>query len=215
MVLLDTEGEYVKIGEPTDDTAMVAALERRGMAPAGVPNTHLLHLVGTDTAYPDHPHRTEFGLSFSALSPYTVAEIVNMSEAQQERFLRTVDVAKQVLRDLKIFPKTPQEERRIWELNEFDEGYPTLTLSKIIDLASVFLAVADNASTDATWDVAARLADQLTAAVTERDDLRGQQDWLTAPNHRLTADAERQRQRGGRREDRRAPERPHPDRCPR
>lgn len=41
----------------------------------------------------------------------------------------------------------------------------------------------------------ARLADQLTAAVTERDDLRGQQEWLTAANHRITADAERQRER--------------------
>src|SRR5579863_6027077 len=69
VVLLDTEGEYVQIGEPTDDAGMTAALERRGMAPAGVPNTHLLHLVGTDTANPNHPQRTEFGLSFSALSP--------------------------------------------------------------------------------------------------------------------------------------------------
>lgn len=148
VVLLDTEGEYVQICEPTDDAGMTAALERRGMAPAGVPNTHLLHLVGTDTANPNHPQRTEFGLSFSALSPYTVAEIVNMSDAQQERFLRTVDVAKQVMRDLKIFPTNPDEERQAWELNEFEEGYPGLTLSKIIDLASVFLAVADHASTD-------------------------------------------------------------------
>ncbi len=148
VVLLDTEGEYVQIDEPTDDAAMTAALERRGMAPAGVPNTHLLHLVGTDTANPNHPQRTEFGLSFSALSPYTVAEIVNMSDAQQERFLRTVDVAKQVMRDLKIFPTNPEEERQVWELNEFEEGYPRLTLSKIIDLAGVFLAVADHASTD-------------------------------------------------------------------
>lgn len=148
VVLLDTEGEYVQIGEPTDDAAMTAALERRGMAPAGVPNTQLFHLVGTDTANPHHPQRTEFGLSFSALSPYTVAEIVNMSDAQQERFLRTVDVAKQVMRDLKIFPTNPEEERQVWELNEFEEGYPGLTLSKIIDLASVFLAVADHASTD-------------------------------------------------------------------
>jgi DNA helicase HerA-like ATPase len=148
VVLLDTEGEYVEIGEPTEDAGMLAALRRRGLEPAGVPNTHLYHLVGTDTANAAHPRRTEFGLSFSALSPYTVAEIVNMSDAQQERFLRTVDVAKQVLRDLKIFPRTPEEERQVWELNEFDEGYPTLTLSKIIDLAGVFLAVADKASTD-------------------------------------------------------------------
>lgn len=148
VVLLDTEGEYVEMGEPTEDASMLAALRRRGLEPAGVPNTHLYHLLGTDTANPTHPRRTEFGLSFSALSPYTVAEIVNMSDAQQERFLRTVDVAKQVLRDLKIFPKTQDEERQVWELNEFEEGYPTLTLSKIIDLAGVFLAVADHASTD-------------------------------------------------------------------
>jgi uncharacterized protein len=148
VVLLDTEGEYVQIGEPTQDGAMLAALERQRIKPVGVPNTRLYHLVGTDTANPGHRRRVEFGLSFSALSPYTVAEIVNMSDAQQERFLRTVDVAKQVLRDLKIFPATADQERQVWELNEFEEGYPTLTLSKIIDLANVFLAVADNASTD-------------------------------------------------------------------
>jgi hypothetical protein len=146
VVLLDTEGEYVQIGEPTDDDTMVAALERRGMVPAGVPNTRLFHLVGTETAYPGHPYRTEFGLSFPALSPYTVAEIVNMSDPQQERFLRTVDVGKQVLRDLGIYPTSDNEERQVWELNEFEEGYPNLTLSKVIDLAGVFLAVADHAS---------------------------------------------------------------------
>jgi uncharacterized protein len=148
VVLLDTEGEYVRIGEPTDDPTMVAALGRHGMRPAGVPSTALFHLMGTETAFPAHPGRREFGLSFPALSPYTVAEIVNMSDAQQERFLRTVDVAKQVLRDLKIFPNSPQEERQVLELNEFEEGYPALTLSKIIDIATVFLAVADHAGTE-------------------------------------------------------------------
>lgn len=148
VVLLDTEGEYVQMGEPTEDAAMVAALERRGMEPAGVPNTHLFHLVGTETAYQAHPRRNEFGLSFSALSPYTVAEIVNMSDAQQERFLRTVDVAKQVMRDLRIFPTNEAEERQVLELNEFEEGYPNLTLSKIIDIAGVFRALADHEPTD-------------------------------------------------------------------
>src|SRR5205823_15008654 len=59
-----------------------------------------------------------------------------------------VDVAKQVLRDLKMFPRSPQEERQVLELNVFVEGYPTLTLSNIIDLAAVFLAVADHAGTE-------------------------------------------------------------------
>jgi hypothetical protein len=40
-----------------------------------------------------------------------------------------------------------------------------------------------------------RLAGQLTAAVTERDELRGQRQWLTAANARLTSDADRQSER--------------------
>jgi DNA helicase HerA-like ATPase len=147
VVLLDTEGEYAQIGEPATDEAMLTALRKRGMQPEGVPNTHLYHLVGTDTAFPGHPARTQFGLSFSAVSPYTVAEITNMSDAQQERFLRTVDVGKQVLRDLRIFPGDATQERQTLELNEFEEGYPGLTLSRLLDLTGVFLAVADHADT--------------------------------------------------------------------
>ncbi len=143
VVLLDTEGEYVQIDQPTIDQTMITALARRGMAPAGVPQTQLYHLVGTETANPRHPNRTEFGLSFSALSPYTVAEIVNMTDAQQERFLRAIDVGKQVLRELRIFPTNDREERAALELNEFEEGYPGLTLSKVIDLARGFLAIVE------------------------------------------------------------------------
>ena len=144
VVLLDTEGEYVLMGEPASDPDMRRALESRGLTSAGIANTHLYHLVGTDTSNTRHPHRTEFGLEFSALSPYTVAEILDMSDAQQERFLRSVDVGKQVLRDLRIFPRDSAEERQALELNEFDEGYPKLTLSRVIDIAQGMLAVADH-----------------------------------------------------------------------
>jgi uncharacterized protein len=150
VILLDTEGEYVEIGEATADPSMLAALSRRGLAPAGIPQTQLFHLAGTETANPDHPGRTEFGLSFEALSPYTVAEIVDMSDAQAERFLRTVDVGKQLLRELKIYPREghPEEERRVLELNEFEEGYPELTLSRMIDLAGATLAHVEHRSLD-------------------------------------------------------------------
>lgn len=147
VVLLDTEGEYLQVDQPTSDPTMLTALSRRGVEPRGVVGTRLYHLVGTDTSNDAHPSRTEFGLSFEGLSPHTVAEIVGMSDAQQERFLRTIDVGKQILNDLKIFPTTPEESRRILELNEFEEGYPHLTLSKVIDLAGAFLAVADKQDT--------------------------------------------------------------------
>jgi len=150
VVLLDTEGEYVEIGKATTDPSMLAALSRRGLDPAGIPETRLFHLAGTESANPGHPRRTEFGLSFAALSPYTVAEIVDMSDAQTERFLRTVDVGKQLLRELKIFPRQgrPEDERRALELNEFEEGYPELTLSRVIDLAGAMLAHVEHRDLD-------------------------------------------------------------------
>ena len=150
VVLLDTEGEYGEIGEQTTDPSMLAALSRRGLAPAGISGTRLFHLAGTETANPQHPGRTEFGLSFPALSPYTVAEIADMTDAQTERFLRTIDVGRQLLRELKIFPRQdrPEDERQALELNEFEEGYPQLTLSRVIDLAEAMLAHVEHRSLD-------------------------------------------------------------------
>jgi DNA helicase HerA-like ATPase len=148
IILLDTEGEYVEMNEPAVEPAMVAALKSRNITPAGIENTRLYHLVGTETANPKHPNIAEFGLSFTALSPYTIAEIVDMTEPQQERFFRTVDIGKQVLRDLKLYPTAPDQEREILELNEFEEGYPGLTLSRLIDIANVMLAVAQKREAD-------------------------------------------------------------------
>jgi len=148
VVLLDTEGEYVQMHEPTTDAAMLAALRKRGIDAKGLDDVVLCHLVGMETSNPRHSDLREFGLKFSDLSPYAVAEILDMSDAQQERFLRTVDIGKQVLRDLKIFPKTSEDDRRSLELNEFDEGYPELTLSRVIDIAGAMLTVADHGD----WD---------------------------------------------------------------
>jgi DNA helicase HerA-like ATPase len=148
IVLLDTEGEYVQMHEPATDAGMLAALRKRGSEAKGLDDVALCHLVGMETANPGHPERREFGLTFSELSPYAVAEILDMTDAQQERFLRTVDIGKQILRDLRIFPKTSSDDRRALELNEFEEGYPELTLSRVLDIAGAMLTVADHGD----WD---------------------------------------------------------------
>jgi uncharacterized protein len=142
VVLLDTEGEYVHIDEPTDDPRMRRALAALDMQAAGVDNTWLYYLAGTETANPGHPQRKPFGLAFESLSPYTVAEIVGMTDAQQERFLKAFDTGKLVLRDLEIFPRprVEEDERRALELNEFEEGYPSLTLARLMDIVRAFIA---------------------------------------------------------------------------
>jgi uncharacterized protein len=147
VILLDVEGEYTFLHEPTDDQAMLTGLARRGLAAAGVPanQMQLYHLTGRDTANPGHPNRRAFSLQFARLSPYAVIEILALSEAQAERFMRAYDIAKVMLRFLKIFPAPGdvEQERLALELDEFERGYPRLTLSLMMDIVAACLAVAD------------------------------------------------------------------------
>jgi uncharacterized protein len=144
VILLDVEGEYTFLHEPTDDRRMVTALAHRGLERTGLPKDRmaLYHLVGRDTANPDHPHVHPFSLQFARLSPYALMEILDLSDAQQERFLRAYDIAKHVLRELAIFPEkgNAEQERFAMELDEFERGYPRLTLALTMDVIGACLA---------------------------------------------------------------------------
>ena len=93
-IILDTEGEYTAICEPTDDAQMQQALHRRNLERAGVSDSHIHHLVGRETTNPEHPQVHPFSLLFAELSPYAVMEILALSDAQQERFLKAYDSSK-------------------------------------------------------------------------------------------------------------------------
>ena len=138
VVLLDVEGEYTHLHEPTDDKKMLANLKERGLTPGGVPAERmtLFHLVGRDTANPRHPHPREFSLQFARLSPYAVMEILDLNDAQQQRFLVAYDIASELLRRLDVFPKKgeAEQERLALELDEFERGYPRLTPALLLDV---------------------------------------------------------------------------------
>lgn len=153
VIVLDVEGEYTQINEPTPDARMLAALRQRGLEPGGVPNTVLYHLVGRDTANPDHPRRREFYLQFARLSPYAVKEILDLTEAQTMRFDLSYDVAKQVLRELGIFPAkgNREQEKTALEIDEFERGYPRLTLSQLLDIVKGFLHIVTKQEGDAEF----------------------------------------------------------------
>ena len=133
-IVLDTEGEYTTIREPTDDEQMRRALNRREMTPAGVDNTHVYHLVGRETANPQHPSLCPFSLRFSELSPYAVMEILDLNDAQQERFLKAYDAAKAALDRLKIYPANDDERNELMDLDELEAGYPRMTLTHVYDV---------------------------------------------------------------------------------
>ena len=134
VVVFDTEGEYTEVMKPTEDETMKRALERRGLGPEGVSNVVLYHLVGRETTNKDYTDRSEFCLEYGNLSPYAIMEILDLNEAQQQRFLKAYDLAKRVLMTLKIYPSTDEERQELLELDEMEQGYPRLTLQVMYDI---------------------------------------------------------------------------------
>lgn len=140
-ILFDTEGEYTAIGFPTEDKNMIRLLASQGKVPAGANNVHVYHLVGRETTADTSTSTHPFKVDFSSLSPYSAADILGLTEAQRDRFIKAYDVLKLVLRDLDIFPKrgNKHEETQVLEIDEFESGYPQVTLSRLIDIVGFFL----------------------------------------------------------------------------
>lgn len=141
VILIDTEGEYCAIHQETDDAAMLQALDRRELEPSGVEDTHVLHLVGREVANTQHPRVSPFSLRFSQLSPFALKEILDLTEAQETRFLKAYDVTKLALERLGIWPRTPEERKALMELDELEEGYPKMTLAHLYDVIRQIEAV--------------------------------------------------------------------------
>ncbi|MFB1483690.1 ATP-binding protein [Corallococcus sp. RDP092CA] len=137
-IVFDVEGEYTHVDQPTDHDAMREMLKRRGQKAEGVEDLHIHHLTGRDSRNPKHPQRHGFSLKFSSLSPYAISEILSMSDAQHERFLRAFDVTKLLLEDFKIFPRTEAEKQQVLEVDEQDTGYPRMTIDHILDVVNAY-----------------------------------------------------------------------------
>jgi DNA helicase HerA-like ATPase len=149
VILLDVEGQYTHLHEPADHAQIVAALAARDLRPEGIPaaRSFLIHLVGRDTTNPRHPQRSAFSLQFARLSPYAVAEMLGMNDAQESRFHYAYGLTKTLMRDLGIFPQKdkPREELERQEslalrTDEFERGWPRMTLSLQLDVVSACLA---------------------------------------------------------------------------
>ena len=140
-IVVDTEGEYTEVNQPTSDELMVGLLAEQARLPSGVSNLQVFHLVGRETTASAPTPVHSFKVDFSSLSPYAAAEIMGLSDAQLDRFFKAYDATKLVLRDLGLFPAkgNAAEERQALEVDEFEVGYPKITLSKLIDVAGFFL----------------------------------------------------------------------------
>ena len=149
VILLDVEGEYTQLHEPADDPRMLEALQERGLSPAGIPADcmRLYHLVGRESTNPRHPNGKAFSLQFASLSPHAVIEMLGMNDAQAERFLPAYEITKAIMRELGIFPQrdkskeeVDKQEQMLLRIDEFERGWPRLTLSLLLDVVGKCLA---------------------------------------------------------------------------
>ncbi|MCP3064888.1 ATP-binding protein [Myxococcus sp. K38C18041901] len=138
-IVFDVEGEYTHVDEPTDHEPMLEALKRRGQRAEGVRDLHIHHLIGRASRNPRHRNLHRFSLNFSSLSPYAIAEILGLSDAQQERFLKAYDVTKQLLEDFEVFPQTDEEKRQALEVDEMSTGYPKMTIQHLLDVVNAYI----------------------------------------------------------------------------
>jgi uncharacterized protein len=174
-VLIDVEGEYTEMDLPSADQQMLTALRRRELAPAGTRGLRILHLIGRETSREARGAIVKpFCLQFAELSPYAVIEILDLSPAQQERFLKAYDTLKLVLRDLEIFPK-PGEENLALEVDELESGYPRMTLLQLIDIAGVFADMAAGSREDRGKSKSGESEEAMRALELRSPELRGKE----------------------------------------
>jgi len=122
---------------------MIAALKRSNMAACGIADTHIYRLAGKDAANPKHTDNRQFSLRFDQLSPYALQELLDLTEAQAERFFKAYDITKLVLERSKIWPATDQDKKRLMELDEFESGYPNMKLAHLHDVVTQIAAIID------------------------------------------------------------------------
>jgi hypothetical protein len=151
VILLDTEGEYTEIDQPTDDPKMLSILQEQGREPAGIPDTDLYFLIGRETSNPQHPRRKAFSPRFEDISPYVAQDIFDLNEAQEERFLKALDVTIRALDEI----VWNEDDRRLVKegLDEFDTGYPKMRLSDLYDVVRATADTLDAGSGKATLTV--------------------------------------------------------------
>ncbi|HEU0052798.1 MAG TPA: ATP-binding protein, partial [Longimicrobium sp.] len=133
-ILIDTEGEYSHLGEPTDDERMIRALRLRGKEPEGVKNTFIYHLVGRDTTNPGHPNRRAFTLPFDSLPAEMVMEILEMSEPQRERYWKAYEIGRVLMMRQEFSPENHADRENLIQLDETERGFPHLTLEVMYDI---------------------------------------------------------------------------------
>jgi DNA helicase HerA-like ATPase len=131
VIVLDIEGEYVRMDHPSTQRSLDHLFRHFGVQPGGVQNLEVYHVINTDAARADISK--PFSVKFSSIQPHILAEILGLTEAQNDRFLEIYFN----LTQKEVSSKRGKNTRAgfVGHLLDQDEGGPSIgiTIKDIID----------------------------------------------------------------------------------
>jgi len=88
VVIIDVEGEYVRLDDPSQEKALFELLKGYGYKPAGLENFQVFYPVAGESARDD---AIPFTIRTSDLDPLIISELIEAEEAQERRLLDVVE----------------------------------------------------------------------------------------------------------------------------
>lgn len=85
VVVLDIEGEYVRMDRPSTQKSLEHLFRHFGVRPDGILNLEVYHPINTESARPDISQ--PFSVRFSNIRPEILSEILGLSPAQNDIFM--------------------------------------------------------------------------------------------------------------------------------
>jgi len=80
VVVVDVEGEYVRMNKPTSDARLIPILSRKyGLEPLGIEN---LRVYVPQSGHSDAENPIRFKVPISAIDPYVLSDLMELTEAQ-------------------------------------------------------------------------------------------------------------------------------------
>lgn len=152
VIVIDVEGEYVDMDKPSAEAKNKPSLRKRmqefAVEPDRLKNLQVFHCRGTE---PQRSDSREIGVRFGNISPYVLAELLDLSDVQHDLFLELyLDLER------RSAPKLKKAKGLVGALTE-DEQRPAsgLALQDILDATEAKLAD-DKTKNKSSWGVLLR-----------------------------------------------------------
>lgn len=129
-VVVDPEGEYIFMDQPSDMPGLEAMLAPYERVPQGVKS---IIVYRPPLASSKRPDARPFSVPFDSLSPELIVELAEMSPAQETRFTFLYEQATQSLRKSGAGADKPQPSLSGEDI-DLSQGYPGITLRLLLDM---------------------------------------------------------------------------------